>query len=158
MKFRDFVEFAKANVVDRRATFTRADDDWPITVVVDHPGDDEPHAFDLPGWIANSTEAKRFYTDAMGMAARVTKPTKIAFISSTWQVEYGRDEPRPDLAPSQDPRRFEAVIVVAADAEIEEGWTARIKRRRYGPPLLGEWTKADEVSGPVMDPWRDALR
>jgi hypothetical protein len=158
MKWRDFVELAKTHPRERQRTFTRPDDDWPITVIADHPGDDEPYAFDAPTWIVDFEQARHAWAMAMATAARVTKPTKLALIASTWQVEIAKDAPVPRLPPSRHPGRFEAVIVVVADAEIEEGWTARVKRRRYGSPLLGSWTKADEVSGAMFDPWRDALR
>jgi hypothetical protein len=158
MKWRDFVEFVKTHPRERQQTFTRSDDDWPITVIADHPGDDEPHAFDAPTWIANFEQARHAWATAMGAAARTTKPTKLALIASTWQVAIDKDAPVPRLPPSRHPDRFEAVIVVVADAEIEEAWTARIKRRRYGAPLLGPWEKGDEVWGAMFDPWRDALR
>jgi hypothetical protein len=158
MKWRDFVDFAKTNARERRHTFTSADADWPITIITDFP-DEEPHAFDLPGWVSNSVEARRGYAEAMGLAARMKTPTKIAMVASTWQVSVADDEPDPGVPPSRHPDRFEAVIVVVADAEIEEGWSARVKRRRYGPPLLGEWEgPADELAGAMFEPWRDALR
>lgn len=157
MRFRDFVEFAKANVETRGRTFTSPDDDWPMTIIADHPGE-EPHAWDLPGWVSNVAAIRHTYARAMADAARETKPTKIAFISSTWQVEYGPDDV-PKVMPAAHPNRFEAVIVVVADAEIQEGHNARIRRRRYGPPLLMPWQEASrEVSGAMFDPWREALR
>lgn len=155
MTFREFVEFAKTDVERRRRTFARSDDDWPITIIVDHAGDAGPHAFDLPPWISNAPALRHAYAEAMAAAAGVTKPTKIGFIASTWQAVAKDDD---DRAPSERPDRYEAVIVVAADAEVSEGYLARIKRRRYGSPLLGPWEEADEVSGWMFDPWRDALR
>ena len=151
------MEFAKANAEARQATFTRPLDDWPMTIVTDHPGED-PLAFDLPGQISNSTPAKRMLARTMGAAALETRPTKLALISSAWMSDASVDE-RMDIAPSEHPDRFEAVILVVADAEIAEGHTARIRRRRYGPPLLGPWEEAGrDVMGPLFEPWRDALR
>jgi hypothetical protein len=132
-------------------------DDWPMTIIVDHH-DGKPFTLDAPPYMSDAVAFRRAFAAAVGQAARMTKPTKIAFISSSWQVEYGKDDPTPKLPPSRHPNRKEAVIVVVADAEIEAAFTAPIQRRKYGPPLLGEWRETNEVSGPMMDPWRDALR
>jgi hypothetical protein len=157
MKWREFVEFAKSIPRERQTMFTRPMDDWPMTIALDHPGI-EPIVFEAPTWMMNWSQAKHVYAEAMGDMARITKPTKIAFISSTWQVTVDIGAPDPELPPSRHPNRKEAVIVVVADAEIATAFNAPIRRRKYGPPLLGEWTESDEVSGPMMDPWRDALR
>lgn len=158
MTYRDFVEHVKANARRRARTFTRPMDDWPMTVVTEHSGE-SPHAFDLPDWIANSDNAKEALGVALAAAARETKPTKVALISSAWMIKRPPDEPLPDKPPSQHADRQEIVMVVVVDAERSEGWMAEIKRFRAKPPTLGAWQGSEPgVAGRLAGPLIEALR
>lgn len=158
MTYRQFVEHVKANARRRARSFTRPMDDWPMTVVTEHPGE-SPHAFDLPDWIANSDHAKDALAIALAESARLTKPTKVGLISSAWMIKRPLDEPLPDKPPSQHADRQEIVMIVVADAERSEGWMAEIKRFRAKPPTLGAWHGSDPgVGGRLYEPLIDALR
>lgn len=159
MTYRELAKYAKANARRRARTFTRPDDDWPMTVLADFPG--EPvTVFDLPDWIANSHSAKAALGQALAAGAQLTKPTKVAMIASAWVIVRPVDEPLPDRPPSEHADRREIVIVVVADAERSEGWVAEIKRSGTRPPTLGPFESGGDpgVGGQLIEPLIEALR
>lgn len=154
MTYREFAKYAKANARRRARTFTRPDDDWPITVLADHPGE-SPHAFDMPDWVSNSGHAKDALAAALAFAVRATKPTKVALVMSAWIIL----RPSDDRPPSEHSDRRECVFVVVADAERSEGWMAEIKRSETRPPVLGPFESGDPgVGGRLIEPLIQALR
>lgn len=129
-----------------------------MTIITDHPGE-SPHAFDMPHWMSNSSDAKDALAAAIAAGTLTTKPTKVAIIASAWAVIGEPGQPPPATPPSQHPDRREIVVVVVADAERSEAWTAEIKRTRLRPPTLSSFEAGDPgVSGPLIDPLIEALR
>lgn len=158
MNYREFVKHAKTAARSRARTFTRPDDDWPMTIITDHPGE-PPRAFDVPAGMLESDHAKDMLGVAIAVAARTTKPTKVAMIASAWAIIGDPGQPPPDTPPSRHPDRREIVIVVVADAERSEGWIAEIKRTRLRPPALGSFEPGDPgVGGRLIEPLIEALR
>jgi hypothetical protein len=164
----ELVQHAKRLVKMQGRTFTRPDDDWTMTVLVVHPGDERPHVIPLPGWVSNDSDAKEALGIALAVAARLTKPLMVALISSTWMVEMDRNSGDVDaetgrvrVMPRDHPDRVEKMFIAVADTEVEEGHFATIKRRRRRPPVLGPWEepfKGGELTGRLIDPLRQALR
>lgn len=77
--------------------------------------------------------------------------------------EFAKDSPRyPDgLAPSDHPKRQEAVLAMVYDAEVQSAWWCPIRRNEKRPPVFGPWTarrKNETVVGHMIDPIVEALR
>jgi hypothetical protein len=158
MTYREFAEHVKTKARRRARDFTEPTDDWPMTVVAEHPGE-PPNDFDVPNWIVNSNRAKDALAVALAESARLTKPTKVALISSAWVIQRPLDQPLPDKPPSEHPDRREVVIAVVADAERSEAWMAGIKRFQSKPPTLGAWESSEPgVGGRLFEPLIEALR
>jgi hypothetical protein len=154
MKYREFAEWVKRYAEHYGQRFTNPLDDWPMSVVSEHPGE-SPHAFELPPWVANSDEAKRLIGPCIAAASQLSRPTKLALITSAWMAPAGDH----GLRPADHPERWEAVMALVIDAERSEGHIARITRTAIGPPTLGPWEEqTTEVSGRLADPLIQALR
>lgn len=158
--FAQLVEHAKRTAVMQGREFTRPDDDWSMTVLVVHPGDERPSVLRLPGWISNDDEAKQALGWALGAAARVTRPVLTALIQSTWMVEKEGYDPELEPRPSEHPERIERLFILVVDAEVEHAHYATIHRRRRRPPVLGEWKSYTDgqAAGRLVDPLRAAMR
>lgn len=166
MTFDDFAEYVLTDARLYRNRFTRPDDDWPIRVSVLYPGE-APHSFDMPGWISNDHSAKRVLARVLALVTKEAPPRFVALTTSAWVVERDadsvtdHDDPLGGVRPSEHPDRYEALQVLVLDPEIARTWRAKIKRRRYGPPLLGEWDADDrrtEIGGAMFEPLRQAFR
>jgi len=165
MTFNQFAEHAKRIAVMQGRQFTHPDDDWTITVLVEHPGDQRPFVIHVPGWVSNDGDAKEVLGWALGQAARATKPTKVALIQSAWVVDReltGRPyDPEHEPMPRDHPDRIERLVLTVFDPEIAVMHWADIHRRRRRPPVLGPWAAAPRdgfVSGRMATPLIDALR
>lgn len=160
MTFEQFFEHVKRTAVMQGRRFTDPDDDWAITVLVEHPGE-RPYVIPIASWVSNDAEAKHMLGLALAGAARITKPTKIGMIQSSWMVSVERDQARdPKLRPSQHPDRVETLFVAIADPEVQWASSAQIHRRRRRPPVLGPWEdiKDGELDGQMFAPLIEALR
>lgn len=160
MTYREFVNFVKDTIREYGAGFTSPNDDWPMAICVDHSTDATPHWFEPPDEVTARPDGIQILGQALAAGSLITRPTKVAIVTSTWQVIVDRDEPvPPDMPrPGDHPDRFEAVVAIVMDAERVEPWTALIERHPDAPPTLGEWEVGDEAGGALVDPLRAALR
>jgi hypothetical protein len=162
--FDQLTEAAKRHVLMQGRKFREPDDDWPMSLMLVHPGDERPALVRLPGWVSNSDEAKEALGKALGDLARLTKPLMVAMIQSTWVAPALPDEPDPEqprVRPADRPDREERVLVIVLDTEIERSHFAAIRRRRRRPPVLGpweQWPHEHGIAGRLIEPLREALR
>lgn len=160
MTFEQFVERAKRVAVMQGREFTQPDDDWSMTVLVEH-NHEHVTAIRIPGWVSNDGDAKRTLGWALGRAAQATKPTKVALIQSTWMVEpYDEDPTRPRVMPKDHPDRVERLFILVCDPEVQHAHYADIHRRRRRPPVLGPWDsiKGGQAGGQLAEPLIEAMR
>lgn len=165
MTFEQFTEYAKRTAIMQGRRFTEPDDDWAITVIVEHAGE-RPHVIPIPAWVSNDSDAKAALGWALGMSARVTHPTKLAMIQSTWMVMTDRtkapdqDWERPKVMPRDHPDRIERLFILVVDPEVQHAHFADIHRRKRRPPVLGPWEsiKDGEARGQLADPLVQAMR
>jgi hypothetical protein len=157
----EFIDIGKSLVEDVGSNFTNPDDDWTMFLMVEVM-EGKILMIELPPEWANSDSLKEALAAVLAEYVQHTKLLKIGMISSTWQVagEGDFEEAMQGRRPSEHPDRFEAVIVVAADPEIQKMTTAKIVRTETEPPVLEPWIEAErvDVAGRLMGPLIQAFR
>ena len=157
MTYREFVEHSKKLARNMRQEFTDPGDDWEPRFVADFPSEGRPFFGRLPMEAFESEMTKDMLVQAVMMATRELRPTKLALILSTWMVGFDKDSEAGREAArqvdsgewpgaSKHPDRYEALMLAVYDAERTEAWTARIERHRNRPPTLDAW------EGPSVGP------
>jgi hypothetical protein len=167
VRFNEFILHAQRLVEARGRRFRRAADDWPMQVVVDFGEGDEVVAVDIPDRMTADYDARTILGLALAGTARVTRPTKVALVHSSWYLAIDPNDPTTQqtspefVMPSDHPRRVEAVFINVLDAEIDATTFARIHRIGRRPPRLGSWVmmpREASADGHLINPLREAMR
>jgi hypothetical protein len=113
-----------------------------------------------------SAASKPLLAALLAAQIRHLELTTIAFVTSNWVLLdpsiLARE--RLTIAPSQHPKRTEAVMLHAMDSERSRCLLARIHRMGRRPPVLGEWRQLSGdgdgpafITGRFVEPLRAAL-
>ena len=159
------IESAKNGVTHNEALFDHPDDDFEPVLLIGRP-DKALIVVGIERDFFDSERSKDLLSDIIIPGACLQFDAAVAcMISSIWLVEAALDGTPLDIsiAPSQNPRRIEAVMVVAMSSERSEQWMAEIVRSDL-PPVLKPWKLMFseqgnvKVVGRMADGLREGLR
>lgn len=158
----DFLNVGKSLVKEIGESFKEADDDWTMWLMLEVKSG-EVMVIELPSEWANSDMIKEALGQILAEYAKKVRLLKVGLVSSSWQVEGTKKDLENTLQrvrPSEHPNRFEAVLVVGVDPEIQKMISARIIRTETEPPKLSEWQdmELDGLDGKMMGPLVKAFR
>ena len=157
MTYREFADWAKDSVEEVRQQFTDSNDDWaPVVLLERKDGAKAPMFLDFH---------KSLWPEAISTLVKELEVIKVAMVNSSWTLQFKSHEEREEweadedsLPPSEHPQGIETLLVTVYDAERTEAWAARIIRHEEKPPVLEDWTLADQAEGAMVSAISEALR
>jgi hypothetical protein len=157
----EFLNVGKTLVKEIGEGFKEPDDDWTMWLLMEVKAG-EVMVVELPAEWANSDLMKEAIGRLLAEYAKKVRLLKVGLVSSSWQVEGTKKdlEALQRIRPSQHPNRFEAVLVVGVDPEIQKMISARIIRTETEPPKLADWQdmELDGLDGKMMGPLVQVFR